>query len=160
MPWLLYSAMCCLILMILCCFGLMSWCVYVIALRCFYCKFRQDQGKIPDHILQMHRSAPTPTSKREILKQLFVKEGDSRFWTMDVSKPMFQESSTRSTSAHDKHTHKARSRMMWEATIPGGPRILILTRYSAFVLIYASRWVLSFLCLWFLWWCDLMYLRT
>ena len=127
MPWLLYSAMCCLILMILCCFGLMSWCVYVIALRCFYCKFRQDQGKIPDHILQMHRNSPTPSGKRAILKELFVKDENSRFWTMDVSKPMFQESSTRTTSAHDKHTHKARSRMMWESTIPGGPRILILT---------------------------------
>jgi len=75
----------------------------------------------------MHRSAATPTSKREILKQLFVKEGDSTFWTMDLSKPMFQESSTRSTSAHDKHTHKARSRMMMEAMLPGGSRILILT---------------------------------
>ena len=32
-----------------------------------------------------------------------------------------------------------KSRMMMEATVPGGPRILILTRYSTFVLIYASR---------------------
>ena len=58
------------------------------------------------------------------------------------------------------NVRNVKSRMMMEAMLPGGPRILILTRYSAFVLIYASRWVLSFLCLWFLWWCDLMYLRT
>ena len=40
-----------------------------------------------------------------------------------------------------------RSRMMMESLLPRGPRILILTRCSTFVLIYASRLVLSFLCL-------------
>ena len=45
------------------------------------------------------------------------------------------------------NVRNVKSRMMMEAMLPGGPRILILTRYSAFVLIYASRWVLSFLCL-------------
>ena len=45
------------------------------------------------------------------------------------------------------NVRNVRSRMMMEAMLPGGPRILILTRYSTFVLIYASRWVLSFLCL-------------
>ena len=119
--------MCCFIIMILCCFGLMFWCVYVIALRCFYCKFRQDEGKIPDHVLQMHRSATGPSAKRELLKNLFVKDGDSKWWRMDMSKPMFQESSTRSMESHDTHKHMARSRMIWEATLPGGPRILILT---------------------------------
>ena len=86
-----------------------------------------DEGKIPDHILQMHRAATGPSGKREILKQLFVKEGDCKFWKMDLSKPMFQESSTRSMESHDTHKHMARSRMIWEATLPGGPRILILT---------------------------------
>ena len=127
MPCLLYSAMCCLIIMILCCFGLMSWCVYVIALRCFYCKFRQDQGKVADHILEMYRAQTGPSGKRELLRSLFVKTEGSKFWTMDTSNPRFQEQSTRSNEVHDKHRHTARPRLVWEALTPGGPRISILT---------------------------------